>query len=382
MEKMENLYINEKKWINNIESDYNFDGLPNLDIDLKDFKRLIDRLVDLWITDFSWDIDMKEKVVDEFVFKKAKKLDKLLKEYDKWIDEDGIAVKEFLASLINESELSKQLQDIVKEKSNKNKNKSKSKNNWLVNYFTYLREVPRKLINVRIEKTNWINEVVSDYNFDGLPNLDNDLKKYKKILEQLIDLWFKDFSWSLKFNKKVIDKFILKKAHKLDILLENYDKWKDENWLIVKDFIVWLTDISKITFELYKLIPPVVVKRPIIDTRRKFINLRIKKQKWVDEILSDYDFTWLPNLDSNLHNFKKLINDLVNMWLFDFSWDINLKEKYVDKYIKKQSSILDKVLEDYDKWIDEDWITVKEFLVWLNDRTKQSKNLKKLTKLQ
>ena len=310
MEKMENLYINEKKWINNIESDYNFDGLPNLDIDLKDFKRLIDRLVDLWITDFSWDIDMKEKVVDEFVFKKAKKLDKLLKEYDKWIDEDGIAVKEFLASLINESELSKQLQDIVKEKSNKNKNKSKSKNNWLVNYFTYLREVPRKLINVRIEKTNWINEVVSDYNFDGLPNLDNDLKKYKKILEQLIDLWFKDFSWSLKFNKKVIDKFILKKAHKLDILLENYDKWKDENWLIVKDFIVWLTDISKITFELYKLIPPVVVKRPIIDTRRKFINLRIKKQKWVDEILSDYDFTWLPNLDSNLHNFKKLINNI------------------------------------------------------------------------
>ncbi len=382
MEKMENLYINEKKWINNIESDYNFDGLPNLDIDLKDFKRLIDRLVDLWITDFSWDIDMKEKLADKFVLKKAKELDKLLTDYDKWNDEDWEKVKEFLASLINKSELSTQLQNIITQDSNKNKNKSKSKNNWLVNYFTYLREVPRKLINVRIEKTNWINEVVSDYNFDGLPNLDNDLKKYKKILEQLIDLWFKDFSWSLKFNKKVIDKFILKKAHKLDILLENYDKWKDENWLIVKDFIVWLTDISKITFELYKLIPPVVVKRPIIDTRRKFINLRIKKQKWVDEILSDYDFTWLPNLDSNLHNFKKLINDLVNMWLFDFSWDINLKEKYVDKYIKKQSSILDKVLEDYDKWIDEDWITVKEFLVWLNDRTKQSKNLKKLTKLQ
>lgn len=178
MAKFENLHINEEKWINVIESNYDFDDLPNLDIDLRDFKRLIDRLVDLWITDFSWDIDMKEKVVDEYVFKKAKKLDKLLKDYEKWLDEDGIAVKEFLASLINESKLSKQLQDIVKEKSNKNK----SKNNWLVNYFTYLREAPRKLINVRIEKTNWINEVVSDYNFDGLLNLDNDLKKYKEIL--------------------------------------------------------------------------------------------------------------------------------------------------------------------------------------------------------
>lgn len=111
-------------------------------------------------------------------------------------------------------------------------------------------------------------------------------------------------------------------------------------------------------------------------TKEKWIdNLKFNEQK-LSSVISDiswknYDqLSWLIFWD--LKNVQKNIDDLVDLWLTDFSWSINIDEKKLDNFLKNKFDSINIAIKEY---INSKWQNFSDLKVKLQSLSKS--NLKR-----
>lgn len=91
----------------------------------------------------------------------------------------------------------------------------------------------------------------------------------------------------------------------------------------------------------------------IQDNWFKWIN-DLKFDEWkIYGIISKFSTTDADKLNNliswSLKNFKKNIDDLVDVWLMDITWDIEINKEKVNKYIKEKDKLIKNAFSDYIK---------------------------------